>query len=281
MITIKRGFADIAEGQMHFRRSGGGAKRPFVMLHGSPESSAALVRVIRAMAATRPVIAFDTLGQGDSAPPAVADPEMGYFADAVIRALDGLGVTNYDLYGFHTGARIATEIGIAVPRRVGKIILDGMSDGVNEMYREYVHTLDNSHLVDQEGSQFIKTFNKTRDSYLFWPPYRRDVAHWRGLGLPHAQVLHDRVMDTLKAVRFGHKAYQAAILYPSEKRLPLLRVPTMATCAPKDTPWAYLEGVARLTKNSVKKPYPFERPMGQASDEEITALARMFDDFLG
>jgi pimeloyl-ACP methyl ester carboxylesterase len=283
MTTIRRGFADIAEGQMHYRSAGPqrSDKRPLVMLHGSPESSAALVRVIRGLAAKRPVIAFDTLGQGDSAQPAIADPDIVYFAGAVIRATESLGLGSFDLYGFHTGARIATEVAIAVPKRVGKVILDGMSDGVNAMYREYVKTLDNSHLIDQEGTQFIKIWNKTRDGYLFWPPYKRDPAHWRGLGLPHAQELHDRMMDTLKSVRCGHMAYQAAVLYPSDQRLPLLTCPTLATCAPKDSPWAYLDGVGRLLKNGTKRPYPHDNPMNRSSDAEIAAVVAMFDEWLG
>ncbi|MSO65271.1 MAG: alpha/beta hydrolase [Alphaproteobacteria bacterium] len=283
-MTVRRGFADIAEGQMHYRTAGpdwrGAARRPLVLFHGSPESSLALERLLTAIGGHRPAIAFDTLGQGDSARPAIADPDIAYFADAARRAIDALGIGPFDAFGTHTGARIVTELAIGLPGRLGKAILDGMSDGMNPFYVEYVKTLDNSGWVDQDGSQFIKTWNRTRDSYLFWPPYRRDPAHWRGLGLPHAQELHERVMDALKSVRAGHLAYQAAILYPSDQRLPLITQPTLVTCAPKDSPWPYIDGVSRLVKHATKRPHPHDNPIGRATDAEIANLAAMLSDWL-
>ena len=62
--TIKRGFADTAVGQVHYRmtRPTGVTARPLVMFHGSPSSSLSLVRLMAHLGESRTVIAFDTMG---------------------------------------------------------------------------------------------------------------------------------------------------------------------------------------------------------------------------
>ena len=76
---IKRGFADIAEGQVHYRlararKPSGNA--PLVLFHSSPLSSQVLSKFALQLNETRDVIGFDTLGQGDSCRPAVAEPTI-------------------------------------------------------------------------------------------------------------------------------------------------------------------------------------------------------------
>ena len=134
---IRRGFLDIAEGQIHFRAAGrepAQSEKPLlVMFHGAPGSSKQFERLVLAMASVRPVMALDTMGMGDSSPPARQDADMAYFADAAGRALESHGVTGkLDVLGHHEGAAIAAEFAIAWPARVGKLILDGMSAAPTE-----------------------------------------------------------------------------------------------------------------------------------------------------
>jgi pimeloyl-ACP methyl ester carboxylesterase len=70
-IEIKRGFADVAHGQMHYRQAGVGV--PLLTLHASPGSSRQLMPLIADLAAGAQVIAPDTPGNGDS--PALFDRE--------------------------------------------------------------------------------------------------------------------------------------------------------------------------------------------------------------
>jgi pimeloyl-ACP methyl ester carboxylesterase len=283
-MNVKRAFADIAEGQMHYRFAGWDhdASPPLVMFHGSPGSSWALERLVGVLGETRTTLAFDTLGQGDSSRPATDDADMAYFADAAGRALEALGprFSQFDVFGTHTGARIATELAIGGDDRVRKLILDGMSDGINPFYRQYAETLDKSHLIDQEGTQFFKTWTIVRDGHIFWPPSERNAEHLRGTGLPTADTLHDQVMDALKSVRAGHVAYRAAILYPSDERLPLVKVPTLVTCATDDSPFQYFDGAAKLVPGCSKKLHPHANPITKATDEELGALAEMLQAWL-
>jgi len=284
-LTIERGFLDIAEGQIHFRAAGGdprkAKKRPLVMFHGSPGSSKQLERLILAMAGSRPVMALDTLGMGDSSPPAREDAYMTYFADAARRGLDWYGVTGQvDLLGHHTGARIATEFAIASPSRVGRVILDGMSAAPTEQAREYAKTLDKRHLIDQIGTQFFRAWNDLKDAYLFRPAHKRLAANVRPNGLPPLSLFHDHVVEVLKSYPTSHTAYRAAVLYDSPARLPLLKMPVLATCARHDSPFAALDEVARLVPGATKLVQPQDNAENLASDEEIRALGRVFGDWL-
>lgn len=278
-MNVKRAFADIAEGQVHYRFAGWDREElpPLVMFHGSPGSSWALEGLVAALGDTRTTVAFDTLGQGDSCRPASDDADMAYFAEAAARALDSMGsrFKQFDLFGTHTGARTATELAINGRGRVRKLILDGMSDGINPFYVRYAETLDKSHYIDQEGTQFFKTWNVTRDGHIFWPPSERNAAHLRGAGLPSGDVLHDQVMDALKSVRAGHIAYRAAVLYASDERLPLIDIPTLVTCATGDSPFQYFDGAASLVPGCTKMLHPHDNPITKASDSELAALAEM------
>ena len=167
MTRVRRGFADIDEGQVHYHEAGAGG-RPFVMIHGSPISSRTVLPFITRLAPSRRVIAPDTLGNGHSSPPAPEKPDIAYLADAHLRALDALGVRQFDLYGHHTGAKLAVEIAITHPDRVGKLIMDGSSVRApddREMLLSGIKPIE----IDDDGTHLLRAWHMVRDAYLFFP----------------------------------------------------------------------------------------------------------------
>jgi pimeloyl-ACP methyl ester carboxylesterase len=150
------------------------------MFHGSPSSSRSLARLVACLGDRRSVIAFDTMGQGDSCPPPSADVTFEDYARFYAEALTSLGPAfdRIDLFGTHTGARIAAELAIAYPARTGRLILDGMRRGPSKFWHEYAAALDLSQDIDEDGTQFHKAWSKLRDSFFFFPSYRRDAAHF-------------------------------------------------------------------------------------------------------
>ena len=283
--TIKRGFADTAAGQVHYRMTRqpfAAATRPLVMFHGSPSSSLSLVWLMMHLGETRTVIAFDTMGQGDSCPPPSGDITFEDFARLYAEALTFLGpeFECVDLFGTHTGARIAAEFAIAFPERSGRVILDGMRRGPNEFWQEYADSLDLSRYIDHDGTQFQKAWSKLRNSFFFFPPYRQDAAHFIGVPLPEAHALHDYALEVFKGIAASHIPYRLAVLYPSEQRLPKLARPTLCTCAPKDGPFGDIEYVAKLIPGAIARPHPQQVKMGAASDAELARLAAMLSTWL-
>ena len=257
---IDRMFVRIREGQVHLRRAGpglgaggsGGTSRPLWMLHASPASSVSLVGLMQALAPSRTVMAPDTLGNGDSAPAAPAIPDCAYYAEASVRVMDALGVDKVDLYGSHTGAHIATEIAIARPDRVGRVVLDGVGLFTPEEKRDFGAHYAPALLPDGTGAQFHWALNFVRDQGWFFPYFKRDPACNRGLGAPSADALHRTTVEVLKALTTYHHAYRAAFAHPDRERLPLLKAPTLVMADEEDPLKRGLDEAIGLLPNGQK-----------------------------
>jgi pimeloyl-ACP methyl ester carboxylesterase len=242
----RRGFVDVPGGQVHYREAGGGAGLPLVLLHPSPGSGKMLTPLLRQMAQTRRTLALDTRGNGDSTALDLPEPEMADFAHATLEALDGLGIERFDLFGSHTGASIAMETAILAPGRVRRLILDSMGLWSPQRREDYLARNSPQVAPDLMGSQFNWAFHYCRDQYLFWPWYERTAAARRETGLPAPDILHDFVVEMLKALGTYHQSYRAAARHPKRDRLPLITVPTLVTSSPTDKLMQFLDEMASL-----------------------------------
>ena len=277
-VRVRRGFIDVAEGQVHYREAG----RPtpgmptLVLIHASPGSALTLEPLLRAFGRSRHVIAPDTLGNGDSSPPPGDSVTVAQLAQAHLRALEALGIARFDLYGTHTGASIASEIAIAHPGRVRALVLDGVGlygqEEQAEMLARYVPRVE----IDQNGSQLHLLWAFVRDAYLFWPWYRKDAAHRRPTGLPEAHALHDKFVEVLKAARSFHLPYRAALGHDKRARLPLLAVPTLLTCAAEDMLHEYLGALGQLVPQAQCVTHA-----GTATPEALARTVELFERHFG
>lgn len=229
---IRRGFADLLDRQVHYRSAGDGP--PLLMIHASPGSSKQLEAKIGWLGRTRSVIAPDTPGNGDSPPLTLAAPEIGDYADALPEFMDVMGIARCDVYGTHTGANIGLELALRHPDRVGRLILDGVGlypeDERSWLLENYAHPIP----LDLIGSQYQRAFMFCRDQYLFWPWFETGRKNRRDGGLPTPEVLHDWVLEVLKAPGTYHFGYRAAFAYRVRQRLPELNRPAMLIAAVND-----------------------------------------------
>jgi pimeloyl-ACP methyl ester carboxylesterase len=229
---IERAFVWLAEGQMHLRRLNGTdtSARPLFLFHLSPSSSWSMEGLMQALVAagmTRTLIAPDTLGNGDSAPPTPEVPDIAYFADSKRRLADALGLERVDLYGSHTGARIACEFAAAFPDRVGRVILDGIIEYDDAMRRLIVENYAPRVTPDVFGQHLIWAFNFVREQAHYFPWFQRDAAHRLSGAVPDAATLHRGTLDILKALDTYPKPYLAAFEYRAYSRMPLVQAPVL------------------------------------------------------
>ena len=104
---MKRAYADVPFGQLHYRELGEG--EPILFLHKTPSSSVQFERCAPYFAREGyRVLALDTPGFGlsDHHP---TQPTMREYGLAVHQLLDALGIGKLNLFGHHTGASIALE----------------------------------------------------------------------------------------------------------------------------------------------------------------------------
>lgn len=69
------------------------------------------------------VHAIDLPGFGSSRGPATAPYSAGWFADTVVEWLDALAIDRVHLVGNSMGGRVALEVGLRAPERVGALVL--------------------------------------------------------------------------------------------------------------------------------------------------------------
>ena len=225
---IDRAFIRLDEGLVHYRhRSISSLGRPLFMVHAGPVSSLSLVPFIEALPDTRPIIAPDSLGYGDSAAPKPESPDIHYYADSVIRIMDALGVEKVDYYGSHTGANIGCEVAINHPDRIGGLILEGLGLFDSKTRTDLLENYAPPQAPDHYGAHLHWAWNFLRDQSLHYPYYRRDPEHRLNVPVFPTELLHDFSLDVLKALRTYHKGYNAVFRHDIIARLPLVTTPAL------------------------------------------------------
>ena len=272
---IRRGFVDVAGGQVHYRAAGPEDAPVVVLIHASPGSSSGLVPLMEALAARRRrVIAPDTMGNGDSAGDMPDVPEIDFFADRLAEALDGLGIAQCDLYGTHTGGSIAAALSIARPARVRRLVLDGIGLYSDEMQAEILDRYAPALEADLHGGHLNWIWHFVRDTYMFWPWYATDAVHARKIGLPPPDVLHEKVIDVAKAYRTYHLSYRAAFRFDKRAEFPRITRPTLAACGEGDMLLQWHAEYAALIPEAEAWVIP---SVTARPDEAAAALLRFLD----
>lgn len=270
---MKRAFADIAEGQIHYWH-GGAAKpgrRPLLILHPGPGTARHQVPLGAALAATRRVLVPDIPGMGDSAAPpeALGQPSLAYFADAFFRFLDDLGVAQVDLFGSSLGGRMCVEMALQKPARIGRVVLNRVrvieGEDLAAMKKHHAPKVE----PDQHGTYVTFVWNRMRSLYTYFPWFRYTAAAMRKTDLPPANILHLSFVEHIKMCATSHKAFTAYYDYPITEKLGQLTVPTMVR---PDTV-GMVPGAASWMPS-------FDGDILQATPEQLAGLAAQITAFL-
>lgn len=277
--TIKRRFIDISIGQVHAYTVGEEHtdRIPVCVLHASPWSARWLAPFIEVLGKDRWVVAPDTPGQGDSCLPDTDEPDCSYFATALASTLDALNLDCVDLVAFHTGAHIAAELAIDSPKRVRRLVLDGLGLPPRAFRDDYIAELRKTPQPDVYGTQFNWAFQVNRDLFQYFPYFRRDARHRRAdRDLPSAGELHARALDILKNIDSYHLANIAAWRHNvGGERYSEITTPTMLTSAVPDAGEGDINDIATLIPRSVVRTLPAG---GQPGD--LKPMADLVREFL-
>jgi len=100
-----------------------GTGDPLIAIHGLGGTKASFLTTVAALADSHRVIAMDLPGFGESDKPIAAPYDAAWFATAITRLLDELGIDRAHLAGNSMGGRVAIEVGLKAPERTERIVL--------------------------------------------------------------------------------------------------------------------------------------------------------------
>jgi pimeloyl-ACP methyl ester carboxylesterase len=226
-MPLRKAYADCTGGQIHYRHVGGpatGGDTPLVFFQQTASSSAMYEQVMAGLAGTRPMFAFDTPGFGGSFDPQT-QPTMVQYADWLLEAIDAIGLERFHVFGHHTGACIAVELGARHAARVASLMMVGPLPLTAAERHEFSLHFGAPIAPTADGSYLQQTWD-----YL------------AGLGA-HADLnLHHReLLDTARAWLGRSMAYRAVWEQDWSSLYAATRCPVLLMCAGDDVLYPFFE----------------------------------------
>ena len=165
MEQVKNGYLDCNWGQLHYRAVSLETDLPLlVMLHQSPLSSRNYQALLPHLSDKFRVIAVDTPGFGQSAPPDDVWNVKSYAQVALICA-DNLGVDSFYLFGRATGAVFAFVAALIAPDRVTRLVLHGMPVYTAEERADRLDNFAPPYEIDDDASHLNWIWARIKSEY--------------------------------------------------------------------------------------------------------------------
>ncbi|MFN3959298.1 MAG: alpha/beta fold hydrolase [Parvularculaceae bacterium] len=164
-MTIRRSYVDGHFGQIHLRTAASLArgKPALLCLHQSPKAGLEFEKMMLASDG-RLIVAPDYPGYGLSdPPPSESEATIETYAAEMWRVADALGLEIVDLFGNHTGSKVAARMAMKRPDRVRAIVM-----------------VSAALLTEAERKAFIDYFTPIpldRKGTRFWISWQRIVEH--------------------------------------------------------------------------------------------------------
>lgn len=263
MSAIRKTYVDGPQGQVHARFTAPvPGTVPLVCLHATAYSSQSFLPLMRSFAGRRQVIAIDAPGYGESDAPG-APLDMAAYAQATLAALSELVEGPAVVLGYHTGAYVATEMAIARPDLVDRLVLIGVPYFQALDFAFWKAKLAARHTLGEELGQFA-------ERWAYFVTNR------------HASVTLERgfanFVDELKAWPDGWWAHEAMFAYDSDTRLPLVERPVLVLNPEGHLAPASRAAGALLPLATVREMPDLSGPVLEAAPD---ALAAAMEEWLG
>jgi pimeloyl-ACP methyl ester carboxylesterase len=220
-VRIRRAFADLPHGQVHYAECGDRDAPAVLLLHQTPRSWAEYRAVLPLLASRFRVIAMDTAGFGDSAPLA-EPPSIEAWSGVAVRLLDALGLSRVHLVGHHTGGVIAVELAARHAQRVHAMVLSSTPYTDEAFRRARAQRPPIDHVETSPDGAHLAALWQKRQS--FYPPDR-------------PELLHAFVLDAMKVQGDLEGGHRAVASYRMEDVIARVRQPTLLLRA-LDDPFA-------------------------------------------
>lgn len=281
VFDVKRRYLTVEGRRVHYRRAGAGP--PLVMLHGSPGNSEMLHAEMAAAARHFTVFAPDTPGFGGSDPLAGETLTVYDLAAATAATLAALGLPACPVYGTHTGALIAAELGARHPERVSGLVLEGLplftDDEISTLFEGYFEKL----IPDPLGGHLTTTWVRFRDQHTWFPWTSRNVARLNPVDRPTPEEIEHWVTMFYRSCATYMPAYRAACFHGQHRGLQAvagLTKPAIFMASEEDMLFPHLDRLPPMRPGQMIVRLPYDPPAKYAAIvDQLRALpqAPLFD----
>lgn len=232
---MRKGYADTASGQVHFRTAGD-AGPVVVLLHQTASSSRMFVPLMERLSPSCRLVSFDTPGFGQSDPhpdqPSIAD-----LAATIRQAAQTLGLETVHLVGHHTGAAIATQWAADAPDEVASLTMIGALAMGDEERSRWFSGLKPAE-IDPTGAHLQAAWERVA---------RIDAAPV--VFPPDPELRHREAVDALIATPRWPEAYRAVFTHDFEDALRRVRCRQLLICGDEDILAPYLPATAECMRD--------------------------------
>lgn len=209
---IARRYLATRSGQVHVHETAVvPGQPPLWCLHATAYCGRTFGGVQQALTGRRRTVAPDTPGYGASDRPD-SPWDIEHYAEAIGEAIVAAGEGPVDLFGYHTGAFLATELAAQRPELVRRLVLVGIPFFEGEARAERRATLGRPHRLDEDLDQFDERWRFFIGNRPTGVSLQQGFAHF---------------VDELRAWPDGWWAHDAAFRYAAERRLPLVGQPVL------------------------------------------------------
>lgn len=197
MTHIRRSYVDGVFGQTHYRIAqpdSPSSLPPLYCLHQSPKCGLEFEALMGVIGDERIVVAPDYPGYGQSdAPPEEHLATVPAYAEACWEVASALGHMHIDLFGNHTGAKVAAAMALIHPDRVGDIAMVSAALLTREeraWFSDYFTPIP----LDEAGTRFTTMWER--------------IVNRRGPGATLEMLAQSFMMNLLggEAYEWGHAA---------------------------------------------------------------------------
>ena len=224
-----------AHGQVRVRLCLAGEGRPVLLIHGAARSTACLERLLATFAQSRPVIALDLPGHGESDSWPADVTFIDAAEQAILAVLDELDISSVDAWGEWGGGSLLCEFARRQPQRIAGLAISGaqlFSDAErDDLLEHYAPAIE----PVWHGGHLLECWHRVRNESLFWPWYRQEQANIIDAE-PRLDPddLHLRVRALLQSAADQSRVFAELLAYPLANSLGELSVDVLLSAASWD-----------------------------------------------
>lgn len=188
---FKSGYAPVNGLEMYYEVHGAG--RPLVLLHGGGSTiETSFGKLLRPLARTRQVIAFEQQGHGHTADVEGRPFTFEQSADDAAALLGYLKIERADFFGYSNGGSIALQIAIRHPRLVRKLVVASAMFKRDGLTPQFWESMKHATLQDMPA--------EPRQAYLAAAPHPEQLATFHDKSVKRMLQFKDWRLEDIRSI---------------------------------------------------------------------------------